>query len=136
MAKPRLFLVPMWTDLEWTIRPLLEEWAEVETYNPPGGMGADFDEELSRPWLVDRGLGELDALGWDDCVVVADHFGVGTAVRIAAARKSSVKGLALGHAAPSWDSDGERPPINGQVWAAMIGLLNTDYNNFVRTALS
>ncbi len=136
MTKPRIFLVPVWTELEWTIRPLLEEWAEVASYDPTGGTGAHAEPELSRQWLVDRGLEELDALGWEGCTIVADHFGAGTALRIASARPTSVHGVALGHATPSWDSDGERPPINEEVWAAMVQLLKTDYGNFVRNGLS
>jgi hypothetical protein len=29
-------LVPEFTELTWTIRPLLEEWADVLSYDPPG----------------------------------------------------------------------------------------------------
>ena len=49
LTKPHLFLAPMWTDLEWTIRPLLERWADVGTYDPPGEMGEDSDVKLTRP---------------------------------------------------------------------------------------
>ena len=136
MTKPRLFLVPVWTELEWTIRPLLEEWAEVASYDPPQGFDDGAEPELSRQWFVDRGLEEFDALGWDDCIVVADHFGIGTALRIANARQASVRGVALGHATLNWESTGERPPINEEVWQAMIQLLKTDYGNFVRNGLS
>ena len=36
MERPRLLLVPMLTEVEWVIRPLLEEWAEVASYDAPG----------------------------------------------------------------------------------------------------
>ena len=36
MERPRLLLVPELTELEWVIKPLLEEWAEVASYDAPG----------------------------------------------------------------------------------------------------
>jgi hypothetical protein len=35
LTRPRLLLVPLITELEWVIRPRLEEWAEVATFDVP-----------------------------------------------------------------------------------------------------
>jgi hypothetical protein len=42
VTRPRLLLVPEFTEVEWTqIRPQLDEWADVASYDPPGvGCGA------------------------------------------------------------------------------------------------
>ena len=39
MAKPsphRVLLVPTVTEVEWKIKPLLEEWADVASFDAPG----------------------------------------------------------------------------------------------------
>jgi hypothetical protein len=36
VRKPRLLLVPAFTELQWMIKPELEEWADVAAYDPPG----------------------------------------------------------------------------------------------------
>ena len=36
MSLPRLLLVPQLTQIEWTIEPDLEQWAEVASFDPPG----------------------------------------------------------------------------------------------------
>jgi len=36
MGRPRLLLIPEFTEVTWTIKPRLEEWAEVASYDPPG----------------------------------------------------------------------------------------------------
>lgn len=36
MTRPRILLVPNFTELEWLVKPRLEEWAEVASYDPPG----------------------------------------------------------------------------------------------------
>jgi hypothetical protein len=43
--RPRLLLVPEFTELEWVIRPKLAEWAEVATYDPPGVGGEPIPAE-------------------------------------------------------------------------------------------
>ena len=61
MARPRLLLVAEFTELEWAIKPELEEWAEVLSFDPPGvgtepvpaGM-ADLGE-LTREIITTRG---------------------------------------------------------------------------------
>ena len=47
VERPRLLILPEFTELEWTIIPLLEEWAEVASYDAPGvGDEAVTDAEL------------------------------------------------------------------------------------------
>jgi hypothetical protein len=125
----RLFLVPMWTELEWSIRPLLEGWAEVASYDP---VRAADPESISSAAFVERGIAELDRLGWESFFVVGDNFGTATAARIAHARRGAVRGIALGHACASWDMEGERAPVRRELWAAMSQLMDQDSASFVR----
>jgi pimeloyl-ACP methyl ester carboxylesterase len=136
--RPRLLLVPGFSELEWAIRPRLEEWAAVASYDLPG-VGreplpdpADFTREL----IVRRGLDEIDRHRWERLFIVADGLGLAEAVRIAEARPKAVAGLVLGHAKLSYRRDGERPPISPEVWAAMTQLLNQDHVEFVRYGIS
>jgi hypothetical protein len=133
VARPRLFLVPQWTDVEWSIRPLLEEWAEVASFEPAVAIEGAV---VSRGRHVDAGLEELDRLGWDSFFVAADTFGTATAVRIARARRDDVLGIALGHASLSWEMEGERPVINREVWAAMSQLISQDAASFIRYGIT
>src|SRR5947199_229500 len=50
MARPRLLLIPSFTELEWTIRPALEEWADVASFDTPGvrGEALPFEVELDE----------------------------------------------------------------------------------------
>src|SRR5215208_5051276 len=78
-VRPCLLLVPAFTELQWTIKPLLEEWAEVASYDPPGvgseplpkeaGLGPGMPEPDRRAafdeWrraATRRGLEELDRM--------------------------------------------------------------------------
>jgi hypothetical protein len=62
-------LCPQFTEVEWTIAPLLSEWAEVATFDAPGvgdepiagGDPSRFDREL----VVARALQEVDRLRWE-----------------------------------------------------------------------
>ena len=136
MSRPRLLLCPQFTEVEWTIAPLLSEWAEVATFDAPGvgdepmpsGDPADFDREL----VVQRALQEVDRLGWDSYFVVGDAWGTATAARVAADRPEPVLGLALGHASLDYRREGPRPAVNKEVTAAMTQLLRSDYDSFVR----
>ena len=76
MSRPRLFLVPISTELEFTIRPQLEEWAEVASYRP----GQSPRRRASRDGFVAAGLDELERLGWEQLYIVCDTFGTATAV--------------------------------------------------------
>jgi len=102
MSRPRLLLIPEFTELTWTIKPQLAEWAEVASYDPPG-VGAEplpkgDVSSLTREVIADRGLAELDRLGWDRCFLLADSWGIPVAVSIAERRPGSILGMALGHA--------------------------------------
>jgi hypothetical protein len=140
VSRPRLLLVPEFTEIEWVIRPQLEEWAEVASYDPPG-VGKEplpeGDPESFGPELfAERGVDELDRQGWDRCFVVADGWGIPSACRIAHARRETVQGIALGHARLSHRTNGERAPVNGEVLAALTQLIEHDYHSFVRYGIS
>ncbi|MEK6276895.1 MAG: hypothetical protein AABM29_02640 [Actinomycetota bacterium] len=136
MERPQLLLVPQFTELEWAIAPRLAEWAEIASFDIPGvGEEPLPDGELSdmtREVVADRGLREIDARGWQSFFVIGDSLGVAAAVRLARRRPAAVLGLALGHASLSYETEGERPPLNGAVHDAMGQLLRSDYDSFVR----
>lgn len=135
MARRRILLVPSITELEWLVKPLLEEWADVASYDPPWlseglpGRGLLFDA------VAERGLAELDRRGWATCVVAADEFGIASALRLAAARPKAVTALALGHACLSFRRTGDRAPLNPDVFGAFVQLLRVDYRSFVHQIL-
>ena len=137
--KPRLLLVPEFTELEWAIRPHLDEWAETASYDIPGvGSEPRPDPEpdvLTRDLVVNRGLEELERRGWERFFVVGDGIGLGGAVRIVDARKDALHGLALGHARLSQRTEGDRAPLNGEVMAAMTKLVEQDRAAFIRYAI-
>jgi pimeloyl-ACP methyl ester carboxylesterase len=140
VSRPRILLCPQFTEVEWTIAPLLSEWAEVASFDAPGvgqepmpvGDPEDFDREL----VVQRALRELRELGWDSYFVVGDAWGTATAARVAVARPEPVLGLALGHASIDYDSEGARPAVNKEVTAAMTQLLSSDFDSFVRYGMT
>jgi pimeloyl-ACP methyl ester carboxylesterase len=133
VSRPRLLLVPGISELEWQIKPSLEEWAEVASFDPPG-VGAS-DEGWSRAGVVRAGLDELDRRGWERFVLVADWWGTLNAIALLEARPDGVSGFALGHAALSNRMSGPRAPITEEVWAALGALISQDYLGFVRHAL-
>src|SRR5919201_3735057 len=120
MTRPRLLLVPSFTELEWGIRPSLEEWAEVASFDAPGigksKVPFSLDDSIGSSELLSRwreaaariGLDEVDRCGWESFVVVTDSYGAPTAVRIARSRRDAVLGLAIGHAALSHSTEGQR----------------------------
>ncbi len=145
----RLLLVPSFTELEWGIRPSLEEWAEVASFDMPGVGGEPLPEgvepdpdrasaslPLWREHAAERGLQEVDARAWGNFVVVGDAHGAPTAVRIARKRRHSVLGFALGHASLSHATEGRRPPVNGAVWDAMSQLARQGNEAFVRYGIA
>ena len=132
MSRPRLLLLPQLTELEWVIRPELEKWAEVASYDAPG-VGdeppvADFGSEA----IARRGLEELERRGWDSCVVVADEFGVAAAVHVAEKAPDVVQAMALGHARLSNSIEGDRAPLNREVHAGCASLIRSDSRTFIR----
>jgi pimeloyl-ACP methyl ester carboxylesterase len=132
VGRPRLLLVPSSTELEWRIRPQLEEWAEVAAFDAPG-IGSEPAVEAPGPdATVERGLAEVDRRGWERYVVVGDEFGAFNAARLAAARPAAVQAIALGHPALSLRTAGPRAPINGQVHEALVQVLRVDYRSYAR----
>jgi pimeloyl-ACP methyl ester carboxylesterase len=140
VARPRLILCPQFTEVEWAIADQLAEWAEVATFDAPGVGDETVDDEgaglTERDPVVRRALEEVDGLGWDSYFVVGDAWGTATAVRMAAARPERTLGIALGHASLDYETEGERPAVNGELVAAMTQLLRTDYDSFVRYGIT
>lgn len=149
MARLRLLLIPSFTELEWGIRPRLEAWAEVATYDQPGvgeeplprGIEPDRSRapELLARWRAAasaRGLEEIDRRGWTRFVVVTDGRGSPTAVRLARRRPESVLGLAIGHASLSHATEGERAPTRAGVWEALGQLARQGSEAFVRYGIA
>ena len=92
MARPRILLVPQFTEVEWTIAPQLSEWAEVATFDAPGvgdePIPGDDPESFDRGLVLQRALEEIDRLGWDSYFVVGDAWGTATAGHLAEAPAS------------------------------------------------
>jgi hypothetical protein len=145
MTRPRLLLVPAFTELEWGIRPALDEWADVASFDTPGvgdeKLPFELDPELLRGpdqlqrWReagAARALAEVDRHGWDDYLIVTDATGIPTAIRVAAARRESVQGLAMGHAALSRATTGERAPERQEIWDVLRQLARQGNEAFVR----
>jgi pimeloyl-ACP methyl ester carboxylesterase len=145
---PCLLLVPSFTELEWGIRPALEQWAEVATFDAPGigETKIPFEVELEnmdsgllsrwREATAQVGLKAVDRRGWDRFVVVTDSWGAPTAVRIASTRRDAVLGLAMGHASLSHSTEGERAPERTGVLAAMVQLARQGSDAFVRHGIA
>lgn len=130
--RPRLLLLPSLTELEWTIRPLLEEWADVASYDAPGVGDEPAAEGSPFANRARRGLAELDRRGWDRCVIVADELGCLAALLLTRARPGAVRALALGHPIVSFDLTSERRPLSGAVVEAHVQLADASHRAFVR----
>jgi pimeloyl-ACP methyl ester carboxylesterase len=132
MSRFRILLVPSLTELEWPIRPLIEEWAEVASFDAPG-VGDEPPEEGN---LLDasarRGFVELDRRGWDRCVIVGDEYGAGVGARMAAERPAAVQALVLGHACLHYRRKGERPSLSPEVADLLLRLADLDFRAFGR----
>ena len=147
--QPCLLLVPSFTELEWGIRPALEEWAQVASFDAPGigdneipfevDPDASFGPELLNRWreaAAQIGLDTVDRRGWKRFVVVTDSWGSPTAVRIARTHRDAVLGFAMGHAALSHSTEGERAAERGGVLAAMVQLARQGNEAFVRYGIA
>jgi pimeloyl-ACP methyl ester carboxylesterase len=126
-----ILLVPQLTELEWRIKPLLEEWAEVASYDAPGVGGEPPVEELTPLAIAERGLEELDRRGWDRYVLVADEFGGAAAAHLARARPEAIEAVALGHPVLSHDVEGDRAPLNRELMAALDQLARHDPRTYL-----
>ncbi len=133
MGRPRLLLVPGISELEWQIKPQLEEWADIATYDPPGVGKRPGDWSIRAS--VDRGLRVVDERHWNEYVLVADGWGSWYGVGILEARPDAVRGFALGHAALSPRMTGERAPLHGAVWDALNNLIEQGRESFARFAI-
>ena len=129
--RPRLLLTPSLTELEWTIRPLLEEWADVASYDAPGVGGEPPIEGSPFQARARRGLAELDRRGWDRVVVVGDELGSLGALLLTRDRPEAVRALALGHPIVSFDLRSERRSLNGAVVDAHVQLAEASHRSFV-----
>ncbi len=136
MDRPRILLIPEFTELEWAIKPRLEDWAEVASYDPPGIGEEPPVERLDHEAVVARGLVELDRRGWERCFIASDGWGIATAVRLALARPDAIAGMALGHTKLSYRREGERAPVNAEVWAGITELIGRDHEAFIRHGIA
>jgi hypothetical protein len=137
MSRPRLLLVPEFTELEWAaVRPRLEEWAEVASYDPPGVGAEPRVTRLDRRAVAERGLAELDRLGWECYFIATEGWGIPSAVEVAFERSDRVLGLALGHAKLSFRREGERAPVSDAIYRAMTELIRTDHEAFIRHGIA
>jgi hypothetical protein len=134
--RPRLLLVPLLTEIEWLIRPQLEEWAEIATFDVPGVGEERPADPLDRRAIVERALLEVDRRGWQSYVLVCDGSALPTGVRVAHERASAVEAMALGHARLANRLEGERPTVNREVMEAFDQLVETNYADFVRHGLT
>jgi pimeloyl-ACP methyl ester carboxylesterase len=130
--RPRILLVPWLTEIEWLIKPQLEQWADVASFDGPGIGGEPPVESYGSAAVAERGLQELDRLGWSRCVVVGDEFGSSAATALAGGRPQAVAGLAMGHARLSNSLDGERPALNREILSALVHLGRTEPRMYVR----
>ena len=136
MTRPRILLVPHITELEWVIKPELEQWADVASFDMPGVGAEPSADPLDRQALIDRALAELDRRGWDSYVLVCDGSSLPVGVRVAHARRDAVEAMALGHARLSNRRDGERPPVNKEVTEAFGQLAETNFPDFIRYGIT
>jgi pimeloyl-ACP methyl ester carboxylesterase len=137
MSRPRLLLVPEFTELEWDgIRPQLEEWADVASYDPPGVGAEPRVPRLDHRAVAERGLAALDRLGWERYFIATEGWGIPSAIEVALERSDRVLGLTLGHAKLSFRREGERAPVSDAVYSAMTELIRTDHEAFLRHGIA
>lgn len=130
MPRPRVLLVPQLTELEWRIKPRLAEWAEVASYDAPGVGDEPPVDNLTTAAIAERGLHEVETLGWSEYVVVADEFGAMAATRLACARPEAVLGLAIGHACLENSVVGNRPTLHPSLQSAVAQIVVADYRTW------
>lgn len=124
--------MPLQCEIEWRIKPLLAEWADVASYDLPGVGDEPPSERADMQAMRDRGLKEIDRHGWESYLIVGDEHGCFPAIEVASARPEPLVGLALGHPALSYRQHGERAPINGEVIGAFNRMAELDYRSYAR----
>jgi pimeloyl-ACP methyl ester carboxylesterase len=132
MNTPRLLLLPGYCELEWVIRPRLEEWAEVAVFDAPGVGDEAPSAAYGTSAVADRAAAEVDRRGWQSYVIAADEFGIAAALKLASRHREAVQGLALGHACLSFRPDADPPPVNGEVRSAFSQVAELDDRTFMR----
>ena len=133
MQPPPVLLVPVVTELEWTIAPQIREWTEVAAFDAPGVGEEPPAEERTRRVIAERGIEEIESRGWDRCVVAGDEFGAVTAALLASLAPDRVAGLALGHASLSLDAHPPRPALIGDVLETFSAMIRTSYRAYARS---
>jgi hypothetical protein len=63
VTRPRLLLIPGISELEWVIRPKLEEWAEVAAFDAPGVGDEPPADTYDSSALAERSAAKIDRLG-------------------------------------------------------------------------
>jgi pimeloyl-ACP methyl ester carboxylesterase len=132
VTTPRLLLIPGYSELEWVIRPQLEEWAEVAAFDAPGVGNEAPPDAYDASAVADRAVAEVDRLGWGSCVVAADEYAIGTAAKFTFRHRDAVQGLALGHACLSFSPEADPPAVNAEVRSAFSQVAELDDRTFMR----
>ena len=131
--RPNVLLVPSFSEVQWVIKPQLEEWANVASYDPPGvGTEPPIDSPRLVDAIIERGIAEIDRTGWERLVVVGDDFGSAFATLVATARSERIAGLALGHACIEHRLEGDRPTMNPEVAEMSRRLIEMDFRTYIR----
>jgi hypothetical protein len=132
LTRPQLLLLPGYCELEWVIRPQLEEWAEVAVFDAPGVGDEAPPAAYDTSAVADRAAAEVDRRGWQSCVIAADEFAIAAALKFASRHREAVQGLALGHACLSFSPDADPPAVNAEVRAAFSQVAELDDRTFIR----
>jgi len=132
MTMPRLLLLPGYCELEWVIRPQLEEWAEVAVFDAPGVGDEAPTDSYDTATVAERAAVEVDRRGWESCVVAADEFAIAAALKFALKHRGAVQGLALGHACLTFRPDADPPAVNAEVRSAFAQVAELDDRTFTR----
>jgi pimeloyl-ACP methyl ester carboxylesterase len=132
VTTPRLLLIPGYSELEWVIRPQLEEWAEVAAFDAPGVGDEAPPDAHDTSAVAERAAQEVDRLGWESCVVAADEYAIAAALKFTSRHRAAVQGLALGHACLNFSPDADPPAVNAEVRTAFTQVAELDDRTFMR----
>jgi pimeloyl-ACP methyl ester carboxylesterase len=131
--RPRLLLVSGVSELEWQIKPHLEQWADVVSFDPPGVGKSSGDWSIEA--AAARALELVGERNWAEFVLVAEAWGSWYVPSIIRKRHSALRGLALGHAALSARMTGDRAVRHAAVWDALSDLVAQGQARFARFAI-